>query len=335
MGPLYGGGLVLGYRCGSRCRHCLYGAGPKRRDGLFENDSDLDALLDELAQRGAHARYHIGGGEPFLDVELLRRAVSGLLERGLALEYVETNASWVRSAEQAQAALEELADVGLTCVLVSLSPFHAEYVPPQRTHVLIESARRVLPAGAFVWIPDFLPDISDFDSAHRIDLAGVLRARGDSYARGLASRYGLVPGGRAGRFLHRHGVRRQWRDVVGDASCARRLSDTSHFHVDGQGLFVPGLCAGVALPLHEVPGDVDVTNRPILSALVHGGVEALVQHALEWGFEPSATYSSACDLCCHVRAHLYVRGRGRDPLELGPDGFYEQFAFEAYGVRKP
>ncbi len=38
------------------------------------------------------------------------------------------------------------------------------------------------------------------------------------------------------------------------------------------------------------------------------------------GFEPHATYGSACDLCTHLRFFLYPQGYA----ELGPSGFYDK-----------
>ena len=72
IGTLHGGGIVLGYRCPSRCRHCLYDSGPHRDDGK-PSAAELDRLLDLLAERGPRARYHVGGGEPMLDRGLLSR----------------------------------------------------------------------------------------------------------------------------------------------------------------------------------------------------------------------------------------------------------------------
>lgn len=320
IGPLLGGGLVLGYRCSSRCRHCLYGAGPHRIDGDGDGGARLEAVLDALAQRGPRAAYHIGGGEPFLDLDLLERAISGMAERGLQLDYVETNAGWVGDEDHATQVLARLADAGLSCVLVSLSPFHAELIPLRRTLALISAARRVLSGGPFVWIEPFLADLRDQDPAERLDLDRLLEQRGDTYAVGLARRYGLVPAGRAGRYLHRHGVQVPWREAARGQDCTGRLASTGHFHVDLDGLYVPGLCAGLALPLDQVPGAVDLDRYPLLRLLVQGGVEALVGFTSELGFEPSPSYSSACDLCGHART--FLRGKGEFP-ELGPAGFYD------------
>ena len=324
IGPLLGGGLVLGYRCPSRCRHCLYDAGPHRRDGSPANSAALDAILDLLAERGPHARYHIGGGEPFLDVDLLESAIDGMARRGLTLDYVETNAAWVKDGDHAAGVLVELRDLGLRCVLVSLSPFHAEFIPLERTLALIEAAERSLPGGAFVWIPGLMDDVRAAPAGRsgRIDLEALLAQRGQRYARQLAARYSVVPAGRAGRYLHDHGQRVPWREAAADARCTGRLQDTTHFHVDGQCRYVPGLCAGIVLPLAEVPGQIDLSRYPALRALVVGGPLALVELGrAEQGFEPAETYSGACDLCTDVRRHLQAHDAAAFP-ELGPPGFY-------------
>jgi len=316
IGPLLGGGLNLSWRCPSRCRHCLYGCGPHR---AAPDEGRLEAALDLLAERAPQARLHIGGGEPFLHRELLERAVAGLQRRGLVLEYVETNASWAKDRAGTEEALRRLADVGLTCLLVSVSPFHAEFVPPARTLSLAEAAQRLLPGGAFLWVPGFLPDLAAEPRDERLDLEGRIAERGAEWALGLAGRYGLIAAGRAGRYLHTHGRRVPWRDLLGEGPCTRRLCDTSHFHVDLQGRYVPGLCAGLALPLAEVPGEVDLGRYPVLAALARDGVAGVVALAREAGFEPEPTYAAACDLCQAARVALFPQGHA----ELSPPGFYD------------
>ncbi len=147
IGRLHEGGLVLRYLCSSRCRHCLYACGPHRLDGEPEDSGQLQRVLDTLADRAAGARFHIGGDEPLFNLALVKEAIRGFRERGLILDYVETNSSWVRSTQQAVDVLEELADCGFSQVLVSVSPFHAEFMPPSKPRMLIEAANRVPPGG--------------------------------------------------------------------------------------------------------------------------------------------------------------------------------------------
>jgi len=319
IGELWGGGLVLGYRCPSRCRHCLYGCGPHRNDGEPPDTASLERILDLLAERAPRAALHIGGGEPFLNVDRLEHAISGMRKRGLGLEYVETNASWVRDVAHGEQVLARLAEAGLSQVLISLSPFHAEFVPPAKTTALIRAASSALPSGAFIWIPAFLAELQEVPAEQRMDLDALLAREGDAYARALAARYSLVPAGRAGRYLHKHGARFAWSHLLDRAPCRERLADTTHFHVDGEGRYVPGLCAGIGVPLSEVPGELALERYPVLDALVSHGLRGLVEMARKAGFEPQATYSSPCDLCCDARRTLFAQGYP----ELGPSGFYD------------
>ena len=110
------------------------------------------------------------------------------------------------------------------------------------------------------------------------------------------------------------------------AVCRPRLASTAHFHVDGDGSYIPGLCAGLVIPFELVPGEVDLTPYPLLGALVRGGPAALVDLAREHGFAPADGYSSPCDLCVHARLFLYPHGFA----ELGPAGFYDSRSLPGY-----
>jgi hypothetical protein len=320
IGKLLGGGLILGYRCSSHCRHCLYGCGPHRRDGEPADDAALEVMLDKLAEHAPQAVYHIAGGEPFLDLERLQKTVSGMTRRGLRIEYAETNAFWVKSREQAEAVLGDLSARGLACVLVSLSPFHAESVPLRRTLDLIQAAERTLARGAFVWLPTMAPYLQEYPDDRPVKLDEVVAEKGDAWALDMAAHYSFVPTARGGRFLHEHGMRIPLEKVLRmETACRAHLQNTTHFHVDCAGKYVPGLCAGLVLDFDEVPGNVDLEKYPILGALVSGGPRELFQLAQQHDFEPHPTYSGPCDLCTHMRFHLFDRGF----LELGPEGFYD------------
>lgn len=320
IGLLRGGGLVLGYCCQSRCRHCLYGAGPHRRDGGEEQAGDLERILDNLAERAPQARYHIGGGEPFVDLDLLERAVVGMSARGLRLEYVETNAAWAKDSEQVRTVLERMALAGLGCLLISASPFHAEHIPLRRTLMVMEAADKLLPDGAFIWIPEFLQELAvALPDGGKLDLER--RLMDHQSAQELVARYGLVPRGRTARLLFDYGPQMPWQQAASERSCAGTLSDTSHFHVDLEGRYVPGLCAGLVLPIEAVPGEVKLRHYPVLEALVRRGVAGLVELARVHGFAPAARYSGPCDLCGHARAYLAALGGFE---ELGPSGYYDE-----------
>ncbi|RCK79954.1 MAG: Radical SAM domain protein [Candidatus Ozemobacter sibiricus] len=331
IGDLHGGGLVLSWRCGSQCRHCLYGCGPHRQDGAPADEAAWEALLDHLARIAPRAVWHIGGGEPFLHLQRLKSTVAGLARRRLRLEYVETNASWVQDQAQAERVLGELRELGLGTVLVSLSPFHAEFVPHGRTRLLIRAAENVLPGGAFVWIPEFAHDLAEVDPQAKLSWRAFLAGRPAGYALALADRYYLTTGGRAGRYLAAHGRSFPWEKVAGRAPCRERLADTSHFHVDGEGWFVPGLCAGLGLPVRRLPGALDLAGFPVLRFLARADLGGLVEEAARQGFRPLSGYASPCDLCTHVRLFLFQTRRAACP-ELQPAGFYDPRSLPGYGA---
>ena len=326
---LIGGGLVLGYRCAAKCRHCLYGCGPHRSDGKPRAKNELDKVISLLAKKAPRASYHIGGGEPFLDYPLLKDAIRLMREKGLRLDYVETNASWVTDRSGAVENLAKLRRVGLKCVLVSLSPFHAEYVPLFKTLTLIEAAQETLAGGAFVWMSHFINDLVPFSKDQVLDLDELLISEGPSYGANLAARYSLVPAGRAGRFIKDQGVHKPWQSLTKCSPCVGRLRDTSHFHVDCEGLYVPGLCGGLVLPLSEVPGEIELSKYPILKTLMEDGVGGLVELARQRDFVPDDFYSSPCDLCTHARLHLFRDNRESYP-ELGPKQFYEEASLPGF-----
>ena len=61
---LKSGGLITNYFCTSRCRHCLYNAGPHWEKEYIDPDT-AEANLRVVRDLGCY-RDHIGGGEPLL-----------------------------------------------------------------------------------------------------------------------------------------------------------------------------------------------------------------------------------------------------------------------------
>jgi len=234
----------------------------------------------------------------------------------------------VRSGSHARETLTHLRSLGLHGLLVSASHFHAEFVKPRKTLTLIDVARDVL-RGVIVWLPDFLPDLATLDPDTRLDLEALIAERGDGFALKVALRYGVIPGGRGGRLFAAHGFHMDWPAAAQGAPCRQRLANTTHFHVDLEGNYVPGLCGGIVIPLSLVPGPLPPGRFPVLDRLHDEGLDSLVTWAIEeHGFSPLVSgYSGACDLCTHVRIHLHSCG----PFEeLGPPGFYDERSISGY-----
>ncbi|MFC1811281.1 radical SAM protein, partial [Thermodesulfobacteriota bacterium] len=157
---LVSGGIITNYFCTSRCRHCLYNCSPHRGKGYI--DSETGAETFRLVRRLGCTSVHIGGGEPLLRPDKLGKILQIAADSGVAVEYVETNASWFKDIESATATLSNLRRKGLRTLLVSISPFHNEFISFSRTKGVMAAAGRA-GMGVFPWIDDFVTDLSRLD----------------------------------------------------------------------------------------------------------------------------------------------------------------------------
>ena len=128
-------GVFVTFRCTIRCRHCMVGAGPHRREEM-----DLDKAIDWLHQVGSYANGHtksIGftGGEPFCAWDKLLKLARTARQLGLTYTAM-TNGFWAKSKQKARVLLAQLQP---SDVSISTDVYHAEYIP-------IENVARVFEA---------------------------------------------------------------------------------------------------------------------------------------------------------------------------------------------
>ncbi len=119
-------GLMMTYRCSVACPHCVVEAGPHRKEGL-----SLDQSLSWISEAAAYQNHRIQGlaltgGEPFLDIEHLKKASRRGKELGFIVSVV-TNAFWASSREGASAVLSELPDVDM--ISLSTDAYHLKCIP--------------------------------------------------------------------------------------------------------------------------------------------------------------------------------------------------------------
>jgi hypothetical protein len=105
--------------------------------------------------------------------------------------------------------------------------------------------------------------------------------------------------------------------------CSQELTDTSHFHIDLFGGYIPGLCSGLAIARDDLGNGLRPDKYPILTILGGEGIRGLFDFAArEYGFRPQqAGYINKCDLCTEIRFSLVKEGYDRSK-ELGPEEFY-------------
>lgn len=233
--------------------------------------------------------FHIGGGEPFIDFESLLTLAKIARETGIIIEYVETNAYWVRAMddEDVLRKLSALQSVGIDALCISADEYHAEFIDPALPLKLAEICRKV-GFEHFLWQTQL----------------NRLRFNGRAIT------------------LQKDFPRRPVQELLTyHADGCRGLTSVGHFHVDLHGRYIPPGCTGIVLPLEEVlNGTLDVrsANWPgghramaadsrfvAFNALYSGGVSALYALAKERGFvEDSEGYPAPCTLCFYIRAFL-------------------------------
>ena len=116
-----------------------------------------------------------------------------------------------------------------------------------------------------------------------------------------------------------------FRQVLDEASpnCSGELTNTSHFHMDLFGNYIPGLCSGLAIAVEDLGPPLSDESYPILTTLGRHGIRGLVKMAeTTVGYTPQRDdYINKCDLCTEVRSFL-VQNDYSGSKELAPQQFY-------------
>jgi hypothetical protein len=267
-----------------------------------------NALEAAKAAWGDGFQVHLTGGEPFLNFPLLLASTRIAVELGIPV-YVETNAAWVRGLAQAEERFHQLHEAGLGAVLVSVSPFHQESIPLQRTLDGITAARAVFGAArVMVYQAEWLPELARHGLKSPVPLDRYREEYGPVDA-GLRFWMGfeLIGGGRAGYRLGEWIPRRPAEAFIGK-HCLEELAFAPHSHLDLYGNFIPSFCGGISLgDWHDLPGLVKGFQQECVGRLVRilmeSGPFGLSQFAKdEYGYQPlPGGYVDKCHPCVDVR----------------------------------
>lgn len=315
---LYSGGIITNYYCTSKCRHCLYACAPQR-DKEYISKQMVKEVVKKIMSMGCYS-IHIGGGEPMLDIPGLIKVAEVADEMGMSIEYVETNSSWYTNQEKAVEVLNELKNAGIRQLLVSISPFHNEHIAFIKQKAVINACRE---AGmqVFPWIMEFYPDLEGFDDQQTHALSEYQQKYGERYLQRIPSRYWTHLGGRAVYTFKEVLPLKPLDEILDNPGCSE-LTDTSHFHIDLYGNYVPGLCAGLAIKMNDLGNELSDEDYPILNILHGKGISGFLDYAVsETGFVPQEQYLNKCHLCNEIRIYL-IKVKGNIYRELKPDGYY-------------
>lgn len=319
---LYSGGLITNYFCASRCRHCLYNCSPDWEKQYIDRTT-AEENLRMVRSLGCRS-VHIGGGEPMLRPERLEMVLEVAHQVGTPIEYVETNSAWFKDLESARTILLKLRRKGLKTLLVSISPFHNEFVPFSRAKGVISACLQT-GINIFPWVDGFIKDLSEFNIDQTHPLEAFEEKFGNDYLLRVRQRYWIHMGGRALDTFRPILELRPHQQILDDnpAGCKRELADTSHFHVDLFGNYIPGLCSGLSISAKDLGKPLPEHRYPIITTLVNSGINGIAELAqTTFGYSPARSgYINKCDLCTEIRSFLVATNPEGFP-ELSPKGFY-------------
>jgi hypothetical protein len=316
---LFSGGLIVNYACSSKCGHCHYNSSLQRNKDYITVDNS-QKIFDFLKRNGCKS-IHIGGGEPFLQIEKLKDVLAVAKESNINIEYIETNSSWFKNEKQAAEILKELQNLGVNMLLISISPLHNEYIPFQKVEGLIKACQKQQ-VSIFPWIKNFVPDIAQMDKTKTHSLDEYQKLFGKDYKENLIHRYGLSIGGRAIETFRGSYIDKTYKEVLREqSSCSSYFTNTSHFHIDLYKKYIPCHCVGFQFDIDDFENGFDETKYPFSNSIYRHGINGAFDYAQHIGFTPKSSYISACEMCEDIRHFLW---KNVNTKEIGPNGFYKE-----------
>lgn len=143
--PMAFGSLVIENtnRCNARCRHCYQYSGPQGSEvwGLASlSVEELETVIREALQiETLYPRFHLSGGEAFLDIDMCLHLFRVARESGFHDITAVTNAFWAKRREHAFDVIQRARLAGLTSLEISWDAWHREWVPPEAIENCLEA----------------------------------------------------------------------------------------------------------------------------------------------------------------------------------------------------
>jgi molybdenum cofactor biosynthesis enzyme MoaA len=297
--PTVAVGLILGYTCNSKCRHCLWGEALQDKSQM--SLSDAYHYLDGIHELETVQEVTFSGGEPFLFLDVMTEAMAYADCRYHLSSAVTTNSYWATSYEKARNVLGELGARGLRRLQTSMDDFHREYVPLERVVNVVHAAldhKIKVTVNTVVTAKsnrrDYYVKALQIDGTKDVDVIEV-QATPVGYGSSRIDRSDYAVGG----------------EIPADiCSALKSISILPDGSVQ--------VCCGPALPCKELNAGnarrerlADIVARaewnPIFNALCFArGPTMLVRELERWGrqSELRSGYASSCDACRHILSDL-------------------------------
>ena len=302
MMPVSFQGLVVEStsRCNAKCAMCYQSAGPQGSDNWGKSaltpERIEEVLRDAFTIPSLEHRFHLAGGEAFLNVGDCLRLFAYARGVGYTDITTTTNAYWASTPAKAHTVCHAARQAGLLRMEISWDHWHLDHIKP-------DMVSNALDACATVGISTILRILTT--RGHSAEEAlGLLRP--DSLAVATEIQSGPVfPTGRAERTI-----------PVSEIFYGGNLSSTCHgvlhLTVNAWGKVYP-CCAGAdqteglafgnvnETPIYEIAERMNQSR--LLRTLVFQGVGALLPILSDAGIDIGTRFSSICHACWSVFSH--------------------------------
>lgn len=309
-------GLLLTYQCNAACEFCYYHCTPQK-GGLMPVALCLAAWRSLRILAGDRAKIHLTGGEPFLHWDHLAKILAEGQRQNLGpVDLLETNGFWATDERLVRDRLQQLIDLGVQRLKISVDPFHQEYVPIPPVRRLATIAREMVgPERVLVRWEKYLD--ADGATLAADDRDNVYLATYRDYpcrftgraADHLASLLASKPAG-----------------AFADSNCRADVLGAKGVHIDPYGNVFSGTCSGIIVgnvnetPLATIWQRFRPEQNGFIRTLCERGPHGLLGRAETLGYEPLAAYASKCHLCTHLRQFLLEKNC--ETATVGPADCY-------------
>jgi hypothetical protein len=311
----------------------MYFCSPKW-DNFWINDKDLEAILEKLSGSIVSSPYgpenvslnyglHITGGEPFLNYNLLLKSIQIANEFQIPSLFVETNCYWCRNEESTKKTLNELKNIGLKGILISVNPFILEHVPFERTERAIRISKDIFGNNVIVYQKYYYHQFKSLEIKEKLSIEEYLKQIDINK---LQKHVELFKMGRTVYNLQNL-YEKYPPHYFFDENCTPELVRPWHNHFDNYGNYMPGYCGGLSWGkirnLDSLCNEgIDLEEFPILKSLILGNLKDLHSFAVEnFNYQDLTDgYISKCHLCLDIRRKIALE---TDKIkELNPREFY-------------
>lgn len=307
--PVYSG-IITNYNCTAECEHCMFASSPSCAKEYITKEK-AEEIARILKEAGTYS-VHIGGGEPFINFMALCMLIKALNEFGIGIDYIETNAFWCRDEKAAREKLKMLKALGVSTIMVSVDPFHIEFVPLELPLKLCGLLNE-LGFEYFIWQQKFLKRLSALDITVTHTKDELMEALGEDYIVQTAAEYGLGINGRALCFADSIYPKRPYEYWATDEECPS-LTHPHHCHIDLYGRAIPSRCTGIFAEARDyLETNIPKDRYPVFASLLESGTKGLYEYAKSKGFIAAKNgYPTRCAFCYDMRRYLYENCPSQD-----------------------